>query len=442
MKGEPMPECYACGTDLPQQGIFVEARLCPDCAESRRITDAEEMARVYFDRSSEAVGQCPCCGLHARVRRITSFGYASAEWNLNVTQVCRNCFKWQVDSCPHCHIFFPVGMEGNCPDCGHALTLLGQPSGPRCGICQRAIRRADFLRLDVQQDGSYVIPTFPAFREAGKICCHNCYRRYASGYNALPDTSGLPVTSEANPYQRLVGFELEFHCHGVPRLWHLGSLHEDGSVYQQADGSIPREFSSIPLKGDALLSAIKQVGAELKRTEAYTDGRCGFHVHLDMRETSEAQRRRIAAYWREFEPVFFAMMTPNRRDNEYCRPREYPTPPGRNVRYRRYYALNTLAALERWGTFEVRLHHGTVDADEIAWWVMFLLRLFHAFERMPYSPIRHATLARMSPRERLKALRTWGNLSRQDWVTLVRRMRKYNTRHDFVLLTTRKKESR
>lgn len=94
---------------------------------------------------------------------------------------------------------------------------------------------------------------------------------------------------------------------------------------------------------------------------------CGLHVHVDMR-----QRDWRTAYARLYRalPWLYALVSPSRRSNEtgYCaRPRS-PTPPTIG----RYHALNP-RSVKHHKTLEVRLHHGTIDAEKISRWVELIL---------------------------------------------------------------------
>lgn len=98
----------------------------------------------------------------------------------------------------------------------------------------------------------------------------------------------------------------------------------------------------------------------LKMHNAYTNKSCGLHVHLDCRhrEYMLVQDKLSAAltFMKRFVKA-------SRHDNHYC-------VMGAGTGH--YHAIN-YGAFFAHQTVEVRLHHGSVDGEEIATWIDFLL---------------------------------------------------------------------
>lgn len=418
--------------------LFPDApHICPVCLNTRHVRSMpqRDSLRVYWHDAAydpdTAPQTAPCHVCHrttvSRVRvRLTDDADATVI-------VCRDCFVQYAHMCDECGALCSnhLSRHGLCASCCDS----GISRPPRCD-CGNRIVPGNFLPVDMQADGSYRHPEGHPGLRAGhtrRPLCVNCYRDLVMVYRAVPDPPE-EITFADNPHNRLVGIEIECIVAGMPRLWQWGSLHRDGSLSSLDESMIGREFSSVPAKGDYLLAMIRSVCAELARVKATANGTCGLHVHLDMRESSDSARHRVMKYWAAFEPIIFGLVAASRRDNSYCLSLA-------NANGSRYQALNT-AALSKWGTFEVRLHHGTVDAEEIIDWVRLLLRIFSAFEKTAWSPARAAKLAEMSPRERLLAFKRLVGLERRDWVSVIGRLKKHNTRHDFITLTTKKKAGR
>jgi hypothetical protein len=115
---------------------------------------------------------------------------------------------------------------------------------------------------------------------------------------------------------------------------------------------------------------------------------------LDATNLDETQRTRIKNWWIAFEKLFFDMVEFDRRNNSYCAPLGHYT----SDRGDRYRALNMLA-YESHKTLEVRMHHGTVKADEIISWIRILLWFFESAKDNRISLTRARTISRLPYRE-------------------------------------------
>lgn len=134
-------------------------------------------------------------------------------------------------------------------------------------------------------------------------------------------------------------------------------------------------------------------------TEAIRDHRgritrsCGLHVHHHFPNLDNRQLRRIWLLWAAFEDVIFGMLPASRRRNEYCRSllglsgnrrwaglRNLVTPVSRFQQAveggDRYRTLN-MTHWWRTGRLEVRVHHGTLDAEEIRNWTLLTQEFIH-----------------------------------------------------------------
>lgn len=218
---------------------------------------------------------------------------------------------------------------------------------------------------------------------------------YCGGCNRAnmirPDT-----TFARNTSSRYVGFELEFLAPRGPALSGRGQMKGDGSVGGQSDDpkDMPKqsfEFAAARARGDALLEQIEEVTKITSKTKANVNRTCGFHVHLDMSDEDSTKRHRIMFWWRTFEPVIMSMVSPTRRTNQYCKMVKDLD----DYRWRsdRYCNLN-LTAYEKFRTFEVRVHHGTLNRRKITNWIMFLLKFMDSMSTHPVSTTEELERAR------------------------------------------------
>lgn len=234
--------------------------------------------------------------------------------------------------------------------------------------------------------------------------------RFGGKYVMLPPTTFDRLTSK-----RRVGVELEFLTDDDDLLHSLqeyGEIKEDGSI---RGNGIAAELASHSASGDRLLDLLDALSAKVSQG-ATVNKSCGFHVHLDMGETSEVQQERIKRWWRLCEPLLWDIVAPSRAANAYCAPYD-PDSPGR------YFTLNT-SALKIHGTFEVRMHQGTTNPERIKAWVLFLVQFFDTLQDVPCSKVTANQVQRLSRRKQLIFFFQWLKLPlslKKYWVSRIRR---------------------
>ncbi len=351
----PDHRCGYCGgiDEDTQYYPAVNGRLCPRCKDEHTLT-CESCGEVIWDDQGNEVRQ---------------------HW------YCNPCFRGYFTFCNSCEepidnqeiIRLPNGRH-ICPDCfSDEYTY--------CTSCDRILRNDDAIYMNDGNDGPY---------------CSNCQPIYSFTPSA---------TYDKNRFTRKVGFEIEFASRRTPAINTLGKLHHDGSLGNFAEFRRPHEFSSFIFNGDRLLEVIDLVADELHRCDPEVNNTCGFHVHLDVMEMNDVQKRNIREWWRIFEDTFMAMTAESRRRNQYCRrvknASEY------NWRHDRYSTLN-IAAFEKYGTYEFRLHQGTLDKDKIRNWIMLLLSFVETFRLIdtcePESEVvlkQFVKVSRMNDREKM-----------------------------------------
>lgn len=160
------------------------------------------------------------------------------------------------------------------------------------------------------------------------------------------------------------------------------SATEDGSLRNSG-----REFISLPLGKAELIDAFKHLHTRLlyktDNKQVRFSPRTSIHVHVNCLELSTEQVKQIVMWYVLFEPIFFRIAAPNRRNNIHCvgldqtilnefykRNLEYL-----HGKWSKYTALNLLP-LSSFGTLEFRHLEGTDDVAKVAEWLTILENLW------------------------------------------------------------------
>jgi hypothetical protein len=130
------------------------------------------------------------------------------------------------------------------------------------------------------------------------------------------------------------------------------------------------------------------------------DDDCGFHLHLDARNESDDSLLAAAYAYRATQELWFSFVDGDRDDNQYCHRTRWDLDDlhdhaGTFVRFildntnGRYEWLN-LRAYTTHTTLEVRLHHASVDGEEICNWVKAHTRFMDWATTVGYDGVREA----------------------------------------------------
>lgn len=144
------------------------------------------------------------------------------------------------------------------------------------------------------------------------------------------------------------------------------------------------EVVSPILRGQNGLDDAVRVANALKAAGASANKTCGFHVHFDARNMNVNEIRTICTRYAKYEAEIDRFMPRSRRadNNRYCRSvvREFGYTAFQtattieklaDAQEDRYFKVNLKAYL-RHHTIEFRQHSGTVEADKIQNWILFL----------------------------------------------------------------------
>jgi hypothetical protein len=364
-------------------------RLCSYCRRYRpsdqctciteetgsRQPDGTPITRnTFFCQQCVPYNICNCfsCGSTERQSNALWVGSLSHEFEAAITaagrpyhrmpgrirseHLCNTCSAgWGEFRCHGCnHLYYshlghePAMMHENGPVCSNCA-----PRFRPCCVCNKAIVAEDQRR----------VPYNSHCPEQGHVC-GRCRTSHLE-----------PTTFKMNKHAMTCGFEFEFimplkHKNELD-LKKLGIIKYDGSIAaldQYVDGGWGGwEFNSRPAVGDTLVNAIYDSIKAIGRAGGFVNKTCGIHFHFGMQHFSSQQRDNMVEWWRVFEPVLFDLVTSSRRNNRYC---------GRGANGDRYRALNWHNAYNEHGTFEVRMHHATMDPDVVWEFCDMLLSMF------------------------------------------------------------------
>lgn len=180
------------------------------------------------------------------------------------------------------------------------------------------------------------------------------------------------------------------YSHQTTSYWKVVS---DGSI-QGINGF---ELVSPVLQGESGLEEVRTAMQAIEAAGAKVNKSCGFHVHFGAADLGLKEFKNLFKHYVKNEDILDAMLPESRRGsaNYYCKSllhqfqgsthndrinkafdaidaastleQLYEAMTGRD----RYFKLNLLS-FWRHGTIEVRHHSGTVEADKVCNWVLFL----------------------------------------------------------------------
>jgi hypothetical protein len=373
---------------------------CGYCAvqEPAGVTYINLSGTPYCPNCATLLTECPECHRACWIEQLQT----TAEG----VRMCSLCFRNRFFICVGCNATLPSSER--CPDSPtHGRLNCCVPCFERlytvCSRCRRLIERTGATR-EVDGDAT--------------AYCTRCWQAHFES---------LETTYTRNKYERRVGIEIEFVSEDSPTgLEKWGRLKGDGSVHALEDESEygrGHEFASFISRGDTLWSLIDSACESIELVGGFVNRTCGLHVHLDMTDSTSEERDNISKWWCILEPTLFGLVEPARRSNQYCRPLKDCTD-RRNDRYR---ALN-MSAFSKHHSFEIRLHHGSIDPDEIKAWVGLLLSFFHVFGHVNATATRTRTIETLPQRSLLLFLFQQLDLPLSLRKDIVKRARRFNNR--------------
>jgi len=182
----------------------------------------------------------------------------------------------------------------------------------------------------------------------------------------------------------IAGAELEIE--GV-RDWAAGWM-GDNYIIVENDGSLRKggkEFLLPPSNKARLVTLFEDIYGHLALTSDCHSVRTSTHVHVNCLWMTEIQVRDLLLLYSIFEPIFFAYVGQERKENIHCMPlgsTHMPNHYGLAMRHihqkwHKYTALNVLPLCEL-GTVEFRHLYGTKNVSVFSQWIDMLEILWTA----------------------------------------------------------------
>lgn len=199
----------------------------------------------------------------------------------------------------------------------------------------------------------------------------------------LFENRGLPhLNTEAS---FIAGMECEIES--------VSSRHDIGVWNATTDGSLRNhgiEFISPPMQKDALLESFSHLHQHIEYVnpmECFSQ-RTSIHVHVNCRSLEDKQVKNMLLLYALFEPFFFSLVEPQRRDNIHCVALTDTYLPGTYHfdlnglahGWHKYTAFNILP-LRTLGTVEFRHMQGTGDFELVTQWLTLLENLYTLCQR-------------------------------------------------------------
>lgn len=129
---------------------------------------------------------------------------------------------------------------------------------------------------------------------------------------------------KVNPMKRFLSAEIEVASIGARGV---GSTLYDlvkkwgGSIVR--DGSLPEsgfEVNTSPAGGDVFINQVQEICDKINALKPLVDYTCGLHIHIDARDFSYYDIRRLVKVYAAIEMGLFDMVPEERQHSKYCRP--------------------------------------------------------------------------------------------------------------------------
>ena len=253
--------------------------------------------------------------------------------------------------------------------------------------CQRCFSSRYFLCADC---GNVASRDDTQRNDRGQPICYDCW-------SAISRWRETEFHSSANTFikthsERCFGVELETaDCPNHIRLrgHTCFGAKEDGSISGL-------EFISPILQGDKGLAEIRKFCRLAHQNHFEVDDECGFHVHIDLRESTSLQRRHLAYAYRLTIELWQKLVDPDRLRNCFCRPPDYEAETVLNAAsfdtFARHLTRYEFINWRAWGshkTVEIRGYQGTLRGPEICNWIVAHLRFVDFVKDKTFARIRN-----------------------------------------------------
>jgi len=384
-----MKNCTECGESY--DSIYKLDGLCPECAGWAQCPDCDGWFEDLLETEDEPVcencrdmnyTQCVHCN------KFIAYGDATVTPD---GMVCEDCFDDNYIYCDHCNEIITLDDSHEAPnDCVFCERCFEN----RCSTCANCGETCWREGMSEAPNGSWYCES--CFEEHCSYCpgcdcvvweddtydggyCEDCHNEECEECEECEEDSGdfdsvrfRGRDSYIRIGKRRYGVEIETQkCKDYYSL--SGAIPFDAKY----DGSISgKEFASTILYGDAGLEAVENL-CEFAKNHGWTvNNSCGLHIHLDVSaEKTKTLKAMALAYYLSYE-FWLSLVRSDRGSNMYCERNRTDITKIKAItsftdfaRYQCRYEWINFAAYTKHKTFEVRLHQGSIDAEEICNWI-------------------------------------------------------------------------
>ncbi len=315
---------------------------------------------------------------------VDTVGYATRT-------ICFNCAKFRhLAVCDGCSEVRSTGELNGCGDynyCDDCAFMNDYAECVECGVWLHNDDQYDSPGRDTHCEECY--------HERYDTCegCSEVFYRDELSYSEYHECLFCRRCDETTDDFSPVGFRDRSGrttCIGSERCFGLELETDDCNDYFELEGSAAwgakndssvrgKEFYSDVLSGDDGLAAVAELTEFAEANNWDTDARCGYHLHLDMRNESDDSLFAAAYAYRATQSVWYSLVDKNRPDYHYCYSARWTCADVVHCSGSFTSFLSTcnilrttwinLQAYNKFETFEVRLHQGTLDKDAVCNWI-------------------------------------------------------------------------
>jgi len=348
--GNPAKEGFYCDSECAEEDGWITCESCEDW-----LPDSESQEFGYYHYCSDCWNEnfftCERCGCDEDKDEM--------NWTPDAEEYCNDCFREYYNCCDECNEFHHRDESVNLGGlilCEHCFS----ENHYSCDDCGEAVHCDDVC---MSNDSCY---------------CECCYQENQENHEDDDEGAIGDNYSTLNPTyncvgRRRFGVELEYtEC----------TNHANRPYFRDIYEHTGREYVSGIMYSDGGLEAVRDFAEYAKRegwTCATSGNRCGYHLHIDMRDLSVDQLKSIASAYIKTRGIWEACVAPWRKDGHRFSKFEYhDIETIRNCRdcadFRRLerdrFKFINWQAYSVHGTLEIRGHEGTLEPDEICNWIV------------------------------------------------------------------------
>lgn len=348
--------------------------------KAHRSRNADKLHELWSQfRELSYLNYCPSCRASTFIHNAKNFVKRQDGLTCNRCKKCAKCCKCV--TCEHCNKYFPAAEL--CAEC-HNCKL---NKCCKCMICPLCNKQCGYDHCN-----------------GCERCNHCCecgdVRRVPLIAPPRPTFHRPNIKQKIiNPLSRFIATEIEvagIRGHGRP-IYDIVKKWGGAVVY---DGSLPPggfEINTAPAGGDLFIRQVREICGVIIAEGGFVNQKCGLHVHVDARDLTYYDIRRLVRIYAAIEYALFAMVPEDRQLSRYCKPcggkyvlaieegrlpyekvkqdvitSVYDVASTQDLRKTKYYharynALNLHSWFYR-GTIECRMFDGSIDPDIINHW--------------------------------------------------------------------------